>query len=166
MTAKGNDGPRRRHREQERAIQTGREGMRAGGFARRAQAITRANADLWTEHGDGLAGFSWSPQVEIFRRGDTLVVRADLPGLRKDEVRVEIDNGFLTLSGERCDEHGDDRDGFYRTERTYGRFLRSLPLPSGIGDERCVATFKDGVLEVTLSVPKGKPRNSRQIPIR
>jgi HSP20 family protein len=155
MTAKGNGGARGRAREQERAIETGREGVRS----------SRVPHDLPTRR-TALDGFTWSPQVETFRRGDTLVVRADLPGLRKDEVRVEIDQGFLTLSGERCDEHDDDRDGFYRTERTYGRFFRSLPLPDGVGDKQCDATFKDGVLEVTLSVPKGQSRHSRQIPIR
>src|SRR5438105_2737203 len=87
---------------------------------------------------------TWSPQVETFRRDDQLVVRADLPGMRKEDVKVEIDDGILSISGERCEEHEDDGDDFYRSERHYGQFYRALPLPDGVTGDSCDATFKDG----------------------
>jgi HSP20 family protein len=109
---------------------------------------------------------AWTPTLETFRRGESLVVRADLPGLRKEDVHVEIDDGVLTISGERTEEQVDDRDGFYRSERRYGRFHRALPLPEGITGEACEATFKDGVLEVALPLPKQTERQARKIQIR
>ena len=97
----------------------------------------------------------WTPQVETFRRGDKLVVRADLPGLSKDDIKVELDDNALVISGERSDEHEDNREGYYVTERSYGQFYRAVPLPEGVSGDQCEATFKDGVLEVTLKAPKG-----------
>ena len=74
----------------------------------------------------------WVPQIETFRRGDKLVLRADLPGLRKEDVSVEIEDGILTISGERSAEDVEDRDGYYHSERSYGQFQRSLALPDGV----------------------------------
>lgn len=107
----------------------------------------------------------WSPQVEAFQRGDKFVVRADLPGMKKDDVKVEVENNVLTISGERADEHEENREGFYRSERSYGQFYRSIPLPEGVSADQCDATFKDGVLEVSLKSPQQREK-SRQIPIR
>jgi HSP20 family protein len=109
---------------------------------------------------------AWSPQLETFRRGDKLVVRADLPGLRKEDVNVEIDDGMLTISGHRSEEEVDERDDFYRSERSYGEFYRALPLPENVSGESCEATFKDGVLEVTLPLPKEQERKARRIDVR
>ena len=109
---------------------------------------------------------AWTPSLETFRRGDKLVVRADLPGLRKEDVEVEIDDGVLTISGERTEEQVENRDDFYRSERRYGRFHRALPLPEGITGESCEATFRDGVLEVTLPMPRQPERQARKIDIR
>ena len=107
----------------------------------------------------------WSPQVEAFRRGENFVVRADLPGMKRDDVTLEVENNVLTISGERTDEHEEHRDGFYRSERSYGQFYRAIPLPEGVNTDQCEATFKDGVLEVSLKVPQQRER-SKQIPIR
>ena len=107
----------------------------------------------------------WSPQVEAFQRGENFVIRADLPGMKKDDVKVEVENNVLTISGERNDEREEDRDGFYRSERSYGQFYRAIPLPEGVNADQCDATFKDGVLEVSLKAPKQREK-SRQIPIR
>lgn len=109
---------------------------------------------------------AWAPQLETFRRGDKLVVRADLPGLRKEDVNVEVDNGMLTISGQRSEEQVDDRDDYYRSERSYGEFYRALPLPENVTGESCEATFKDGVLEVTLPLPKQQERKARRIDVR
>lgn len=108
----------------------------------------------------------WSPQVETFRRGDKIVVRADLPGLKKEDVKVELDDDVLTISGERSEQHEEDRDNYYRSERSYGQFYRAIPLPDGVNGDQVDATFKDGVLEVTLGVPKEELRRGKQIEIR
>ncbi|MGH7619995.1 MAG: Hsp20/alpha crystallin family protein [Gemmatimonadaceae bacterium] len=109
---------------------------------------------------------SWLPQVETVRRGDKLVVRADLPGMKKEDVNVEVDNGMLSISGERCEERDDSRDEFYRSERSYGQFFRSIPLPEGVTGDQVEASFKDGVLEVTVPTPKQVERKAKQIQIR
>jgi len=121
--------------------------------------------DLW-RRGSNLQQSSWTPQVETFRRGDQLVVRADLPGMKKEDVNVEVDDGVLTISGERYDEHEENRDDSYRSERTYGQFYRAIPLPEGVSDQQCDASFKDGVLEVTLPMPKEPDRKAKKIPVR
>lgn len=123
------------------------------------------DSDLWTE-GPSLGRTAWTPQVETFRRGDKLVVRADLPGLRKEDVAVEIDNDVLTISGVRSDEHEEDRDGFYRSERSYGEFFRAIPLPDGLDADESEASFEDGVLEVTFPAPKTPERRAKRIQIR
>jgi HSP20 family protein len=123
------------------------------------------NRGPWTD-ASSFDTSAWSPQVETFRRGDQIVVRADLPGLNKDDVKVEIDDGVLTLSGERREEHEEDRPDFYRSERSYGQFYRAIPLPDGVDESHCDATFKDGVLEVTLPAPKQQSRKAKQIQVK
>ena len=108
----------------------------------------------------------WTPEVETFRRGDKLVVRADLPGLKKEDVKVQIEQDVLTIEGERSEETRDEDDGYYRTERSYGHFYRAIPLPEGVDDKECEASFKDGVLEVTLNPPKSIERKGRKIEVR
>jgi HSP20 family protein len=108
----------------------------------------------------------WSPQLETFRRGDRLVVRADLPGMRKEDVNVEVDDGILSISGHRAEEQVDDRDDYYRSERSYGEFYRALPLPEGVTGDACEATFNNGVLEVTLPLPKEQERKARKIDVK
>jgi HSP20 family molecular chaperone IbpA len=156
----GRDAQVDRTSERERSIRTNREDARSspafGG---------RTGRSLFDEFA-ALERVAWSPELEMFRRGDKLVIRADLPGLKKEDVKVEIDNGILTISGERCDEHEDKRDDYYRSERSYGRFARSLALPDNITEEQCDASFKDGVLEVTLAAPKLAASKARAIPIR
>jgi HSP20 family protein len=101
----------------------------------------------------------WSPQVEVFERGNNLVVRADLPGLSREDVDVEVDDDALVIRGERRNEFEDQQEGYYRSERSYGTFYRAIPLPDGVDSSDVNATFKDGVLEVTL--PKPQPQSSR-----
>jgi len=111
---------------------------------------------------DGL----WSPQIETFRRGNQIVVRADLPGVNKEDVNVHVDNGVLTISGERSSHSENEGDGWYRTERSYGSFYRALPLPDGVEGDACEATFKDGVLEVTLPAPSEEKASGKRIPVK
>ena len=139
------------------------------GFGRLGFGLSpwRNIADVGRQIGSRRAGRTeWAPQVEVFRRGDNFVVRADLPGLKKDDVKVEVEDDVLTISGERNEEHEDKREGFYRSERSYGQFFRAIPLPDGVNADQCEATFKDGVLEVSLRAPKQQDKSAKQIPIR
>ncbi len=107
----------------------------------------------------------WAPQVEMFEQDGELIVRADLPGLTKDDVNVEIDNDAITIEGERRTEQNENREGFYRTERSYGKFYRRLPLPDGVEPEDANATFRDGVLEITMNAPKRTESKPRKVSI-
>jgi HSP20 family protein len=103
----------------------------------------------------------WSPQIETFEREGQLVIRADLPGLKKDDVNVEITDHAITISGERRDEDEERREGYYRSERSYGSFFRSIPLPEGVNAEDANATFNNGVLEITMQAPQVQSRGRR-----
>jgi HSP20 family protein len=105
----------------------------------------------------------WSPQIEMAQRDNKIVVRADLPGLNKDDVKVELHDNVLTIEGERKQEHRDEQGGW--SERSYGRLFRSIALPEGVTGDNCNATFRDGVLEITLDAPQRQTRG-RQIPIK
>lgn len=109
---------------------------------------------------------TWTPQVDVFERDGNLVVHADLPGLRQEDVNVSIDDGLLTLSGERTLTEEHEKGGVYHRERSYGSFQRSLALPDGIDPERVQATFDNGVLVVTMPLPPQQARKGRAIPIR
>jgi HSP20 family protein len=111
-------------------------------------------------------GSLWAPQVEVLERGNNLVVRADLPGLSRENVDVELDEDALIIRGERRSDVEDDNEGFYRSERSYGSFYRAIPLPEGIDASACNATFKDGVLEVTLPKPPQQASRARRIDVR
>ncbi len=108
----------------------------------------------------------WSPQVEMVERDGNLVVRADLPGLRKEDVQVEVRENALVLQGERKQEHEEEREGYYRSERSYGRFYRTIPLPEGIDPDQAKATFKDGVLEVRMPAPERPQSRGHRIEIQ
>ena len=108
---------------------------------------------------------AWSPQVEVFERAGQLVLRADLPGLNKDDVQVEVTDDALTISGERRSEHEEKGEGYYRSERSYGSFYRRIPLPEGVNADEANATFRDGVLEITMQAPQRQQR-SRQLEIK
>jgi HSP20 family protein len=103
----------------------------------------------------------WTPYVEVFEKPDELVVRAELPGLKKEQITVEIAKGELTISGERNEEEETKEQGFYRSERSYGSFLRTIPLPEGANVQTATATVKDGVLEVKMPVAKVEPPRRR-----
>jgi HSP20 family protein len=109
---------------------------------------------------------AWSPQVEVVQRGNDLVVRADLPGLSKDDVHVDIADNVLTIQGERKQEQHEEKEGFYRNERTYGSFFRSIPLPEGTISDSAKATFKNGVLEIVLQAPPQEVSRGRRLEIK
>jgi HSP20 family protein len=107
---------------------------------------------------------AWLPSVEIAERGGKLVIRADVPGLTKDDVKVEVRDDILSIEGERRQEREDKRKGVYRSARTYGRFYREIPLPEGVDPEQAKASFKNGVLEVTMPAPPREAKGKR-VPI-
>lgn len=96
----------------------------------------------------------WAPQIEVTENDGQFVVRADLPGLKKDDVDIELSEGAIVISGERTQESKKEDDGYFRSERNYGSFYRSIPLPQGFDPEKAHASFANGVLEVTVPVPK------------
>jgi HSP20 family protein len=115
----------------------------------------------WDRRGGEAA---WLPSLEIVERGGKLVIRADVPGLTKDDVKVEIRDDALTIEGERRQEREEKRKGVYRSERSYGRFYREVPLPEGTDVAQAKASFKNGVLEVTIPAPP-RAEKGRRVPV-
>jgi HSP20 family protein len=105
----------------------------------------------------------WVPAMDLVEHDDHFVLRADLPGLTEDDVNIELNDGSLVVSGARKAEHEQSERGFYRLERAYGTFSRTITLPDGIDGEQVKASFKNGVLEVLI--PKPEQRKPRRIPI-
>ncbi|HLK48530.1 MAG TPA: Hsp20/alpha crystallin family protein [Bryobacteraceae bacterium] len=121
--------------------------------------------DRWFNEGrEGGEMSMWSPSIDVRERDNSVVVSADLPGINKDEVKVEATDQGLCIRGERKQEQEEKREGYYRSERSYGSFCRVVPLPEGANLDQARAQFKDGVLEVTVPVPEGA-RKRREIPI-
>lgn len=112
----------------------------------------------------GMAGpdtSTWAPAIEILERDHAFFVRVELPGLTKENVKVAVAHDELTIEGERKMEKEEKKEGFYRTERSYGGFYRRIPLPEHVKAEAAKATFKNGVLEIempTIPVPEVKKR--------
>jgi HSP20 family protein len=129
------------------------------GFQRLAEEMDRMFDDFglgrrWTEPLSRVAGAdAWAPQIDVFQKNNELTIRADLPGMRKDEVSVDVTDDAITIQGERKRENEEEREGFYRSERSYGSFCRVIPLPEGAMTEQAKALFRDGVLEVTMPAP-------------
>jgi len=113
--------------------------------------------------GNGGAARRWAPAMDLLETDDHFVLRADLPGMTESDVNIELEDNVLTVSGERKAEHEEKREGFYRVERAFGRFSRSLTLPKGVDADAVTAGFENGVLEVR--VPKPEQRKPRRIEI-
>ena len=108
-------------------------------------------------------GRTWLPAVDIYENDDAFVATADLPGLKKDDIDVSIEDNVLTVSGERKFEKSEDEGSFRRVERSYGTFRRSFTLPRGVESAKVEAKFEDGVL--TLTLPKSELAKSRKITV-
>ena len=111
----------------------------------------------------GSAMRRWVPSMDLVETDDHFVLRADLPGMSEDDVKIEFEDGTLTVSGERKTEHESQNEGYYRVERAFGGFSRTLTLPKGIDAEGVTASFDRGVLEVRI--PKPEERRPRRIEI-
>lgn len=143
------------------------------GFGRNTFGLLPLLGSALDEDGWGLGTLAdsasrslWTPQIETLRRGDDLVIRADLPGVNRDDLHVDVEDDVLTIRGERRAEHESRDGGVFRSERSYGQFYRAIPLPEGVDAEQCDATFQDGVLEVTMKAPEQKQSKGRRIPVR
>lgn len=117
-----------------------------GGVARELAPFRGAEMDVF------------SPAIEVLEREGKLIVKADLPGMKREDIRVNIDENELVLEGERKSEREEKREGYYQSERSYGSFQRRIPLPRGVDPQTCDASFENGVLEVSLNLPKGARR--------
>ena len=105
----------------------------------------------------------WSPAMDLVETEDNYVLRADLPGVSEGDVKIELDDNVLTISGERKSAHKEAKEGYYRVERAYGSFSRRLTLPEGVDADSISASFDRGVLEV--KVPKPEQRKPRRVEI-
>lgn len=109
---------------------------------------------------------TWAPGIDVVQKDNRLVTRVDLPGMKKDDVKVEVTDGHLTISGERKKETEEKKDQFYRREREYGSFYRAVPLPEGVTLDDVKATFVDGVLEVSVPLPTRPEPKKRTVHIQ
>jgi len=114
------------------------------------------------EGAEGL--MAWSPTVDVTRCNGDLVVTAELPGLKKEEVKVEMTEDALVIEGERKREHKIDHEGYHKVERSYGKFYRAIPLPKEAKTDMAKAELNEGILKVTIPVAEAKPK-AREIPI-
>lgn len=103
----------------------------------------------------------WSPQIEMYEKDNQLVICTDLPGMKQEDIQLEVQENMLTIQGERRNDFEDTQEGYYRSERSYGSFLRTIPLPPGIETEQAKASFENGVLKVMFPLPQQQQRRRR-----
>jgi len=106
---------------------------------------------------------AWAPAVDIFEQPERIVLRADLPGVRPEQIELKVENNTLTLSGERRFEKDVQKENYHRVERQYGSFVRSFSLPTSVDGDKITAEHRDGVLEITL--PKTESSKPKAIKI-
>lgn len=132
------------------------------------RAIFGPSISRWAEFPDWLSGAGetgfW-PEIEVSHAGDKFIVKADVPGLKKDDVTVEVRDNELCISGERRSESEQKEGKYYRTERSYGTFSRTIPLPENAKSDTAAATFENGVLKVEMDAPSSQ-RQGRRIDVR
>jgi HSP20 family protein len=95
----------------------------------------------------------WAPDIDVYQKNDQLIIKADLPGLAQEDVSVNITDRVVSIQGERRTEREEEREGFYRSERSHGSFCREISLPEGAITDQAKATFRNGVLEITMPSP-------------
>ena len=102
------------------------------------------------EQGLAPASFMAAPRFEVIEKEGNLVVRGELPGLEQKDVKINVEDGALSIQGEKRSEHEETRQGWFSSERSYSSFQRRIPLPDDVEASSCNVTFEDGILEVTL----------------
>ena len=120
----------------------------------------------WSLRRRPTAEVGWFPEIDVFEKDNRLVTQIDLPGMKKEDIKVEVTDGQLAISGERKHEAEEKGEEFYRSEREYGRFYRSVPLPEGAKVDDVKATFTDGVLEVSVPLPARPEAKVRTVEIQ
>jgi len=117
----------------------------------------------WGEQGHGGRNLPsmWSPHVEVSERDGKLLVQADLPGMKREDIDVQIEQDAIVIRGERKAHQTSNQGGYYRSERSYGSFYRTIPLPEGTNADSAQASFRDGVLEIELDAPREQQRGRR-----
>ena len=128
-------------------------------FAELRHRLDQAFRDL----SEGAQHGGWSPSVDVVRKEDQLVLRADLPGIKPDEVKIDVEGDVLTVSGEHQEESEEKKEHYMRRERRYGSFSRSMVLPKGAQADDVEAKCEDGVLEVTIPVPKAEEKQKIEV---
>jgi HSP20 family protein len=108
---------------------------------------------------------AWTPTLDVYGQPGELVVKADLPGMKKEDIRICLEAGALVLQGERKEETKVEKESFYIAERSYGSFYRRLPLAFDADFSKIVAQFNDGVLEVHIPMPAVEPPKAQEIPV-
>ncbi|HMA84296.1 MAG TPA: Hsp20/alpha crystallin family protein [Desulfosalsimonadaceae bacterium] len=108
--------------------------------------------------------FDWRPKVDTYEEGDNIVIKADLPGVKKEDVSIDIKDNVLTLKGERKHEENINEENYYRRESAYGKFQRAFTLPDGVDPNKIEAAYKDGTLKIT--VPKAEKTKAKKIDIK
>jgi HSP20 family protein len=106
---------------------------------------------------------SWTPSVDVIRDNSNVILRADLPGIKPDEVKVTVEDDVLTVSGEHSSESEENKGDYMRRERRYGSFSRSMSLPAGVKADDIQSTTEDGVLELTIPLPDAKQKQAVEI---
>ena len=106
-----------------------------------------------------------SPKVDIFEEGDNFIVKAEVPGMKKEEIEVNLTDDMITISGEKKKEEKVEKKDYYRLERSYGSFTRSFRLPKEVQTDKAKATFKDGVLEVKVPKTEEAKKKEKKVPI-
>jgi len=135
-------------------------------FARNPWAFMREFTEDWDRAFRGVTPGveAWTPAVDVQRCNGDLVVKAELPGLKKEEVKVEMTDTALIIEGERKREHKEDHQGYHRYERSYGKFYRAIPLPEGAKADLAKAELTEGVLKISIPVPEVK-KNIREVKV-
>ena len=105
----------------------------------------------------------WNPAVDLYEKDDHFIIKAELPGINKDDIKVDLKDRVLTLSGERSFDNEVKEENYYRRERSYGKFQRAFTLPADVASEKIKAEFKDGVLQI--EVPKPQDKKAKQVTI-
>jgi HSP20 family protein len=108
---------------------------------------------------------AWTPAIDVKEKDGAYLVKADLPGLKKDDIHIELRDSVLTLRGERRDEHEEKKNGYHRIERTFGSFERSLRVPEGVTEKDIHAKYTDGVLELSIPAPAAKEPKAIEIKV-
>jgi HSP20 family protein len=114
----------------------------------------------------GAGEMTWRPKVEAYQKDDKFIIRAELPGVAREDVNVDVSDDAVTIRGERKHEQQEEREGFYHSEWSYGSFVRTIPLPEDALVDDAEATFRDGVLKITIPAPPSGVRQGRRVEVR